>query len=86
MKFAAVMKYANHEQVTKVRPAHREYLTSLKQQGKLWMAGPFVDDSGALIIYETDSEDEARQIIKADPFFKAGGFASFDLNEWRQVF
>lgn len=86
MKFAAVFSYANHDKIPDVRPTHRAYLSDLKERGKLWASGPFIDDSGALIIYETDSEDEARQIIDRDPFRKAGVFASYQLNEWRRVF
>lgn len=86
MKFAVVFNYANRDQIAEVRPAHRQYLSSLKEQGKLWASGPFVDDSGALIIYEVDSEEEARTIIGGDPFAQAGIFASFELKEWRQVF
>jgi uncharacterized protein YciI len=86
VKFAAVFSYANREKIAEVRPAHRQYLSSLKEQGKLWASGPFVDDSGALIIYEADSEVEARAIIARDPFDQAGIFASFEMKEWRQVF
>ncbi len=85
MKFAAIFSYANHDKIAEVRPSHREYLTSLKEDGKLWASGPFIDDSGALIIYEVEAEEEARQIIEQDPFNKAGVFASYKLNAWRQV-
>lgn len=86
MKFAAVFCYANHDRIAEIRPLHRAYLTSLKEHGKLWASGPFADDSGALIIYEVETEDEARAIIVQDPFNKAGVFASYEINEWRQVF
>lgn len=86
MKYAAIIQYGNPEQIAKVRPVHREYLTSLKEQGKLFASGPFTDDSGALIIYEADSLDEARQLIENDPFHEAGVFVSYDLREWNRVF
>ena len=86
MKFAAIIDYANHDQIASTRPAHREYLTSLKERGKLVTSGPFEDDSGALIIYEADSPDEAESMIREDPFNKAGVFASYSLRPWKQVF
>ncbi|MEX2314594.1 MAG: YciI family protein [Thermomicrobiales bacterium] len=72
--------------MAEVRPRHREYLTSLKEQGKLVASGPFEDDSGALIIYEADSQADAEALIEADPFREAGVFQSYEMKPWRQVF
>ena len=86
MKFATVIQYGNQEKIAEVRPRHREYLGALKEQGQLFASGPFEDDSGALIIYEADSEDAARALIEADPFNEAGVFQSYTMKPWRQVF
>jgi uncharacterized protein YciI len=86
MKYATVFTYGNHERIADVRPIHREYLASLKQQGKLFASGPFEDDSGALIIYEAESESDARGLIESDPFHEAGVFQSYTIKPWRQVF
>ena len=84
-KFATVFQYGNQDQIAEVRPRHREYLTELKEQGKLFASGPFEDDSGALIIYEADSADDAAELIANDPFRKAGVFQSWEMKPWRQV-
>jgi len=86
MKYAAFIQYGNREKIPEVRPVHREYLGRLKEQGKLWASGPFTDDSGALIIYEAESEEEARRLITDDPFHAAGVFVSYELKPWQQVF
>ncbi len=86
MKFATVIEYGNPEKIAEVRPVHREYLTSLKEQGNLFASGPFEDDSGALIIYEADSQEAAEELIANDPFSKAGVFQSYTIKPWRQVF
>jgi uncharacterized protein YciI len=86
VKFATVFSYGNRDRIAEVRPVHREYLSSLKLQGKLFASGPFEDDSGALIIYEADSELDARSLIEADPFHAAGVFQSYTIKPWRQVF
>jgi uncharacterized protein YciI len=86
MKFATVFEYGNHDQIAGTRPSHREYLGSLKEQGKLAASGPFEDDSGALIIYEADSQEEAEALIAEDPFRKAGVFKNYTIKPWRQVF
>lgn len=86
MKFAAVIKYSQDaEKVARVRPAHRQYLTSLLQTGKLFASGPFTDDSGALIIYEAETLQQAEEILKADPFHGSGIFLSWDLRPWKVV-
>jgi uncharacterized protein YciI len=87
MKYAAVFRYPDDKvTIQQVRPDHRKYLTGLREQGKLAAAGPFTDDSGALIIYEAESAEEARRLIESDPFHAAGVFASFELRPWNQVF
>jgi uncharacterized protein len=86
MKFAAVFRYENKEKIPEVRPEHREYLGKLHAEGKLHTAGPFTDDSGSLIVYEVETEQEAKEIIENDPFHEAGIFASYAIKPWKQVF
>ena len=87
MKFAATIEYLQDpEKVEAVRHTHREYLTGLLQQGKLVLAGPFADGSGALIVYETETAEQAEQLLKADPFHAAGVFLSWRMNSWKVVF
>ena len=85
MKYAAFIRYGNQDKIAGVRPGHREYLGSLKAQGKLFASGPFTDDNGALIIYEAESEQDARALIEADPFKQTGVFQEIQLKAWRQV-
>jgi uncharacterized protein len=87
MKFAVVYTYPEDKSaIAEARPRHREYLSSLSQQGKLHAAGPFAGDAGALIIYETESQDEVEALIAADPFRAAGVFASWTVHPWTKVF
>jgi hypothetical protein len=86
MLWAAVIRYGNPDKIKEVRPVHRQYLSALRERGKLWASGPFVDDSGALIIYQAESEEEARQLIEGDPFFAAGVFQDIQLKPWNIVF
>jgi len=87
MKLAATIEYLQDpEKVEAVRPTHSEYLTGLLQQGKLVLAGPFADGSGALIVYETETTEQAEQLLRADPFHAAGVFLSWRMNPWKVVF
>ena len=87
MKFAAVFTYpADKERIQQARPEHRQYLGGLREQGKLAAAGPFTDDSGALIVYEAGSKEEAESFLKADPFNQNGIFLKYQIRPWNTVF
>ncbi len=85
-KFAAILTFDNTEQRLAARPAHREYLKSLLDSGKLLASGPWIDESGALIIYEGADEAEVRALIAADPYNSGEIVKSVELKEWHQVF
>jgi uncharacterized protein YciI len=86
MKFAAIIEYLQDKnKVSEIRPAHRAYLTGLKEKGQIAATGPFTDDTGALIIYEANSKEEAEKLIKADPFCQNGIFLKWQLRPWNPV-
>ncbi len=86
MKFAAIIEYLqDREKVQHVRPVHRQYLATLKANGQLAASGPFTDESGALIIYEAATAEEAEKLLQGDPFHAAGIFLSYKLRPWNPV-
>jgi uncharacterized protein YciI len=86
MKFAAIIEYTpDKAKIAEVRPVHRQYLMSLRAQGQLAACGPFTDDSGALIIYEAATREEAEALLQADPFNKNGIFVTYQLRPWNAV-
>lgn len=86
MKFAAIIEYIrDKDKIAQVRPVHRQYLATLKQNGQLAASGPFTDDSGALIVYEAATAEEAEAILKGDPFHQNGIFVSWNLRPWNPV-
>ena len=87
MKYAASIEYSQDAAVVEAhRPAHRAYLTGLLDQGKLFASGPYADGSGALIVYEADTPEEADAILKADPFHQAGVFLTWTVRPWKVIF
>lgn len=62
------------EEEEKIMQNHFYYLKELLNQKKLFLAGPtlIVDDPFGLIILETKTEEEARQLLENDPSVKAG--------------
>lgn len=72
------------------RPAHVEHLNALNAKGTLKFAGPFLDADGkpcgSLVVVEADDLDAARALADADPYAKAGIFASVEVQPWNWVF
>jgi uncharacterized protein YciI len=86
MKFAAIIEYLQDKaKIAEVRPVHRQYLASLKEKGQLAASGPFTDDSGALIVYEAGTKEEAESFLKGDPFNQAGIFVKYVIRPWNPV-
>ena len=86
MKYAAVIEYLQDAAtVGRLRPEHRQYLAALKERGQLAVSGPFADGSGALIVYEAESTEAAEELLKSDPFHRAGVFVRGVLRPWNVV-
>lgn len=70
------------------RAAHLERLKALHEQGRIALVGPFpkidaptleAGATGSLIVAEFESLEAARAWIEADPFSKAGIYATIDV-------
>jgi uncharacterized protein YciI len=67
------------------RPAHRDRLALLRDAGKLLAAGPYADESGALLLFRVDAQAEAEEIVAADPYYSGPGVTVVSLKEWKPV-
>lgn len=86
MKFAAIIEYTTDTaKIAAARPAHREYLKTLLDSGRLAISGPFTDDRGGILVYEANSVEEVEGMLRDDPFTKAGVFEKVQIREWRVV-
>ena len=78
------------------RPAHLERLQSLRDQGRLVLAGPnpAIDSNdpgeagftGSVVIAEFASLEEAKAWADADPYVAAGVYARVEIKPFKQVF
>ena len=78
-----------------VRTEHLARLTTLRDQGRLLLAGPCpaidADDpgpagfSGSIVIAEFPSLDEARDWADADPYLAAGVYERVDVRPFKRV-
>ncbi len=65
--------------------AHGNYVRNYYREGKVRMAGPFLDSSGGASLLEVEGgEAEARSIAENDPAVKAGIF-TFTLYPWHLI-
>ena len=67
------------------RPAHRERLQRLHGEGKLLAAGPFPDDSGALLIFDVPAEPDLDRILSEDPYYQAADVTITRRQEWSPI-
>lgn len=66
------------------RPAHRAHLTRLHGEGRLLAAGPWADESGALLVFTVD-RPELDAILEADPYYRTSGVEVASVREWKPV-
>ena len=67
------------------RPAHRDLLAGLKARGLVAMAGPYADESGALLIFDVATVEEFEALVAADPYYRAPGVTVAAKREWNPV-
>ena len=62
------------EEDNRIMSDHFMYLQKLLKEGKLYLAGPTLieEDPYGIIIFETNSEEEARKLLENDPSVKQG--------------
>lgn len=68
------------------RPAHREFLSGLAQEGVVVASGPLSDEpSAALLLLEGESVAEIRDLLSQDPFAQQGIIETVEVREWDVV-
>lgn len=60
---------------------HGKYMKQLLDEGKLLLAGPFTDNTGAEIILKADNEKDVQEIISKDPAIIKNIF-SYEIKTW----
>ena len=67
------------------RPAHREWLAALVEDGRVLASGPFSDGAGALLIFTAEDEEDLNSLLKQDPLAVGGGISGLKSTEWKPV-
>jgi hypothetical protein len=82
--YAVILSFSDDPARLELRPAHRERLAAHVAEGRLLAAGPWSDESGALLVFLTTTRDELDEIMSADPYYSAAGI-TIDIHEWNPV-
>ena len=76
-----------YDKIASARTAHFAYADRLREQGKLAIGGPLIDDQGRriglLFVYEAAARDEALAFAQEDPFTLANALSGYEVTEWR---
>lgn len=59
------------EDEERIMEAHFEYLKKLSEEGRIIIAGPCLDGSFGIIVFNARDMDEAKTIMEQDPSVKA---------------
>jgi uncharacterized protein YciI len=66
------------------RPAHRALLARLHDEGRLVAAGPWADDTGAMLVFDV-KRAELERILDADPYYRVPGVKVVRVSEWMPI-
>jgi len=83
MLFVEILKYPTPA-TPELRSQHQSYVREQAQKGRLVLAGRFTDISGGLIIWKSNSKEEAESIAAHDPY-AVEKYATYQLKEWSYV-
>ncbi|ALP35389.1 YciI family protein [Paenibacillus sp. SEL1] len=82
--YAAILHIVDPGKRQELHPKHLEFLNKMKEQGKIYAMGPFVDGAGGLVIYVADSLEEAQAMVEKDPYVSEKALR-LELHEWKMV-
>lgn len=73
----------NEEKAASLQKAHLENINKMATEGKLVLAGPFMDDGEirGIYIFKVGSVDEAEELTATDPAIQAGSLI-MELHPW----
>lgn len=78
------LEFSDDQRRLRARQVYRQRLAELHDSGAVLAAGPWDDDSGALIVFELGWE-QVRAELDTDPFYRAAGVTVVSIREWSPV-
>jgi uncharacterized protein YciI len=62
---------------------HAAFIDQLVAAGFILMGGPLVDEGGAMLIVTADSENDVREKLQNDPWFRHGILKLESVKRWQ---
>ena len=74
---------SDKDEAAKLQAAHMANIVKLAEEGKLAIAGPFLDDGvlRGIYIFNVETIEEAKKLTETDPAIKAGSLV-MELRPW----
>jgi uncharacterized protein YciI len=80
--FAVILQpLESQELTTEAIAKHAQHLRELDVDGKLVLAGPFIDHPTGLLVLRGENKDEIKSIMDEDPLIQ-GGFRTYEIRTW----
>jgi uncharacterized protein len=76
------LAFDDHPARLAARPAHRARLATLRAAGTLVLAGPWADDSGALLVFDLD---DLSAELATDPYYSTPGVRVVSVRSWAPI-
>ena len=83
--FVLEYAYGDMEARARARPRHLDYMRGLHAQGRVLMAGPIGQGTGAIVVYEAADEAEVHDLVGRDPYSQEGVLVDVSVREWHVV-
>ena len=83
--YAVQLAFTDDPTRLELRPSHRERLAAHAAAGRLMAAGPWSDETGALLVFLVDDRAAVDEILADDPYYAAPGVTVASIQEWDAV-
>lgn len=74
------------EKRTPYRQDHLAGLADQKEKGILITLGPTKDNTQVFGIYEAQTEEQVKELVESDPYWKNQIWTDYQVKEWIQAF
>jgi uncharacterized protein YciI len=83
--FVVELEFSGDPARLELRPQHRERLNALHEAGVVRLAGPWADESGAILVLDVPDEAGVHEVLDADPYYRAPGVTVRRIVEWNVI-
>lgn len=83
--FVVELRFGPEPDRLALRPAHRGLLRRWHADGLVQAAGPFDDESGALLLFNVDDEQRVDELLAKDPYYSAPGVTVVRRQRWNPL-